>query len=221
MKSYSPMKHIFLNWLFFAMVLYLSNASIIAQNDIVVPDSLLQKYVNAGIIELMITDKGDTVPVFIMPVATLTSSNDPMYESRYRRMKDNTIKVYPYAHKAVNLMKEIDEVTNELDRRKDKKKYLNKLEDELKDQFKHELTNLTTTQGKILVNIIERETGQRFFDIVKDLKSGVSAFFFQQIGKRYGYDLKDGYNVAENQMLEKILTDLDADPKYEVYRKRN
>jgi hypothetical protein len=220
-KSYSPMKHIFLNWLFFAMVLYLSNASIIAQNDIVVPDSLLQKYVNAGIIELMITDKGDTVPVFIMPVATLTSSNDPMYESRYRRMKDNTIKVYPYAHKAVNLMKEIDEVTNELDRRKDKKKYLNKLEDELKDQFKHELTNLTTTQGKILVNIIERETGQRFFDIVKDLKSGVSAFFFQQIGKRYGYDLKDGYNVAENQMLEKILTDLDADPKYEVYRKRN
>ncbi len=221
MKSYSPMKHIFLNWLFFAMVLYLSNASIIAQNDIVVPDSLLQKYVNAGIIELMITDKGDTVPVFIMPVATLTSSNDPMYESRYRRMKDNTIKVYPYAHKAVNLMKEIDEVTNELDRRKDKKKYLNKLEDELKDQFKHELTNLTTTQGKILVNIIERETDQRFFDIVKDLKSGVSAFFFQQIGKRYGYDLKDGYNVAENQMLEKILTDLDADPKYEVYRKRN
>lgn len=221
MKSYSPMKPIFLNWLFFAMVLYLSNASIIAQNDIVVPDSLLQKYVNAGIIELMITDKGDTVPVFIMPVATLTSSNDPMYESRYRRMKDNTIKVYPYAHKAVNLMKEIDEVTNELDRRKDKKKYLNKLEDELKDQFKHELTNLTTTQGKILVNIIERETGQRFFDIVKDLKSGVSAFFFQQIGKRYGYDLKDGYNVAENQMLEKILTDLDADPKYEVYRKRN
>ena len=221
MKSYSPMKHIFLNWLFYAMVLYLSNASNIAQNDIVVPDSLLQKYVNAGIIELMITDKGDTVPVFIMPVATLTSSNDPMYESRYRRMKDNTIKVYPYAHKAVNLMKEIDEVTNELDRRKDKKKYLNKLEDELKDQFKHELTNLTTTQGKILVNIIERETDQRFFDIVKDLKSGVSAFFFQQIGKRYGYDLKDGYNVAENQMLEKILTDLDADPKYEVYRKRN
>jgi len=190
------------------------------QNNIVVPDSLLQKYVKAGIIELMVSDKGDTIPVFILPGATLYASTDLMYESRYRRMKGNTEKVYPYAHRAVKLLNEIEEVTNSLDKRRDKKKYLNKLEDELKDQFKNELTNLTTTQGKILINIIERETGKRFFDILKDLKSGVTAFFFQQTGKRYGYDLKDGYNPNENQMLERILTELDVDPRFAQYRSR-
>ena len=112
------------------------------------------------------------------------------------RWRYRTLKVYPYAIRALELMKELDEVTADMDRRKDRRKYKKQLEDELKASFKEDMKGLTKTQGKLLIDILERQTERTFYDILKDLKSGTTAFFWQGLGKTYGYDLKEGYDAT-------------------------
>jgi hypothetical protein len=125
------------------------------------------------------------------------------------RWRYRTLKVYPYAVRAVELMEEINVASKEMDRKKDVRKYKKKLEQELKDSFKDEVKGLSKTQGKLLIDMIERQTDRTFYSILKDLKSGTTAFFWQGFGKAYGYDLKEGYQPESNPILEDILNDME------------
>lgn len=161
------------------------------------------------VLDMIITEEGDTLFLADLPVISVTGSRLFMDMSKYRRMKRNASKAYPYARNAVTLLEEIEKETELIEKKRHQRKYLKKLEKELKNQFKDELTNLTTTQGKILVKMIERDTGNTFYKILKGLKNPVTAMLFQGIGKRYGYDLKKGYNADEEWMLEKIILELE------------
>lgn len=130
--------------------------------------------------------------------------------SKYRRMQRHAGIAYPYAMSAVDLLEQIEAETELIEKKRHERKYLKKLEKQLKDQFKDELTNLTTSQGKILIDMIERETEEPFYETLKGLKNPVTAFFFQKIGKRFGYDLKTKYDPEQDWMLEKIILELEA-----------
>jgi len=107
----------------------------------------------------------------------------------------------------------LDSVVQQADRRREGKRYRNALEKTLKDDFKDDLKNLSRYQGKVLISMLERQTGRPFYDLLRDLKNGVSATFWQTLGKTYGYDLKDGYDPAEDAMLELILSEMEW-PEY-------
>ncbi len=154
---------------------------------------------------------GDTLPTFDLDGVTILPEKErTAKETReFERLKRYVGKVYPYAHKAVSLMKEIEYITADLDRKRHKKKYLRGLENELKGTFKDDLKKLTTTQGKILIKMIERETGETFYSHLKDLKNPVTAFFYHNLGKRYGYNLKEGYDATKHEDLEEIMVFLE------------
>ena len=64
---------------------------------------------------------------------------------------------------------------------------------------------MTRSQGEVLIDIIERNTNRSMYDILKEYKSGSSAFWWNSVSKAYGYDLKDKYNPDNNPTLEGII----------------
>ncbi len=155
---------------------------------------------------------GDTIPVVYQPdfhVVSRHFANDAE-RRKFESKKRKVMKVYPYARKAIELMEKIEIETEAIAKRRGRKKYKKQLEKELNDRFKEDLINLTMSEGRILVDLIERETGRNMFDIIKELKNPVTAFFYQKIGKRFGYNLKDGYNAQEKEDLEIIIKSIEA-----------
>ncbi len=174
-------------------------------------DSLFNKPVEElHILKLIVLD-GDTLPSVDLDGVTISPGKErTAFEQReYERLKKRIAYVYPYAHRATSLLREIEDITANIDKKRHRKKYLNKLEDELKNDFKQDLKKLSVSQGKVLIKLIERDTDRIFYDILKDLKNPVTAFFFQNLGKKYGYDLKEGYSAEQYEDIEEIMTFLE------------
>jgi len=64
---------------------------------------------------------------------------------------------------------------------------------------------LSVSQGKILIKLIERQTGSTSYELVKDLKGGISAFVYQGVAKVFGHNLKSTYDPAEEFVIENII----------------
>lgn len=155
---------------------------------------------------------GDTIPIynFLDAVVVSTKKRTAAEQRAYRKLKRNLVKVYPYAQRATLLLNEMEKATADMRRSKrKKKKYVKALEKELKGHFEQELKKLTTSQGKVLIKLLERETGEPFYKLLKQLKNPFSAFVWNTVSKRYGYNLKEGYDSEKNQDLEELVSALE------------
>ena len=79
---------------------------------------------------------------------------------------------------------------NKCENNRQRKKYLNEAEELLRKEFEHDLKNMTRTQGKFLIKLIHRETGQTAFDLLKEYRGGFKTFWWNFAGKFYQLDLK-------------------------------
>lgn len=150
----------------------------------------------------------DTLPSFdIKEVVIFTKKEflDVSDRARFERLKRNTIKVYPYVEMAVKLYTEMNVTVDELDRRRQRKRYIKDTEEEIRLEFEEKIKNLSKSQGEILIKLINRETGNSCYDIVKQLKNPVTAFFWQMTGRLFGHNLKEVYIPEENEDLEFIV----------------
>lgn len=158
---------------------------------------------------------GDTLPlVLLQPVAVIASRDkrDYVAEYKFRRLKRYVTKVYPYAKEASRIIDEINTITADLDKKRKQKKYLKKLEKDLKATFEDELKKLTISQGKILTKLLHRETGLTTHQLIKKYKNGLSAGIYQMVGKRFGYNLKKGYDPINDDYdkdIESIVVGLE------------
>jgi len=127
---------------------------------------------------------------------------------KYRKYKYYASKVYPYGAKAIRIFKEVEHVTKTMKPRK-RKKHIKRLQKEYKKEFKEPLKKLTKTQGKILIKMIEKELDTPFYDLLKGLRGGMTASYWHQLAKVYGYNLKEGYTPGEDHIMDIVLNDLD------------
>lgn len=129
-----------------------------------------------------------------------------------RRLVDNVRKVYPYAKLAGEKMHEYDSILANTPDEAERDRLMEQVEQELTDQYTAELKNLTITQGIILVRLIDRETGDTSYEVVKELRGRLRAFFYQGIARLWGYNLKTKYDPhtnPEDDDIETIMTLLD------------
>lgn len=158
--------------------------------------------------------QGDTLPaidlnsVVIFPSGKFDNRREA---ARYDRMVYNIRLVYPYAKLAGIKLKQIKAVLDTIKNEKQRKLFIKKSEKELDTQFGDQLRDMTYSQGKILIKLVYRETGASTFAIVKELKGGFSAFFWQTFAKLFGYDLKTMYDPAgADQGIERVIQMIDA-----------
>jgi hypothetical protein len=95
-----------------------------------------------------------------------------------------------------------------MERQSDKKKYTRIIQKYIEEEFSEEIKKLTRTEGQILVKLIHRQTGKTTFELVKDLRSGWRAFWFNNTARLFDISLKEAFdplNNKEDYLIEDIL----------------
>jgi hypothetical protein len=166
------------------------------------------------VITKAIIQDNDTLPVIDLPEVKVYERKDFEYlylKRKYRRLIRNVKRAYPYAKIAGHELKQLDEHLATLSFEKQRKEYTNQAEKEIMDRFEKEVKRLTVTQGIILVKLIDRETGRTSYEVIKDLKGGITAFFWQGIARIFGNNLKAEYDATgEDRVIEDIVRGIEA-----------
>lgn len=180
-----------------------------AENPLKITDIQKMQYKVAAVII-----DGDTIASFnlheIMVYGDFPTKNKKQYEA-WTKTKYNVKKVYPYAILAAAKLKEYNLVLDKLPSEKLKKSYLKVAEKELKTQFEDQLKDLSMTQGRILMKLIERETGNTTYALVKDFRGGFQAFMWQGVARLFGNNMKSVYDpTGEDIMIERAIVLIEA-----------
>ncbi len=140
---------------------------------------------------------GDTIPVITLNNFQFTTQRtwkSGTHYKRYKRLEKKVVKVYPFAHLAAKKLEmyaiELESVESE----KEKKKFYKRIEQEIKDEYEGELKKLTVSEGRILIKLLDRETGNTSYTLVTELRGKFSAFFWQGLARVFGHNLKSEYD---------------------------
>ncbi len=187
-------KYIFILFPFFAL----------AQISDVEQDSIAVEYI---IVE------GDSIPrtsidldeVMLLHKLQFDSKKDRV---RYLILRRKTIKVYPYAKMAAERLDSMNKRLASIKKKRHKKKYAKRVQKYIEGEFSEELKKLTRTEGQILVKLIHRQTGKTAFNLVKELRNGWRAFWYNTTASMFDISLKrefDPFNEKEDYLIEDIL----------------
>ncbi|MHA7944398.1 DUF4294 domain-containing protein [Formosa sp. 3Alg 14/1] len=157
--------------------------------------------------------EGDSVPrksIDLDEVMILNKIDfvDKKEHIQYLILRRKTLKVYPYAKMAADRLQELTIRLEKLGKNRDKKRYTKQVQRYLEDEFSAELKKMTRTEGQILVKLIHRQTGTTTFDLIKDLRSGWRAFWFNSTASIFDISLKEEFdpmNSKEDYFIEDIL----------------
>ncbi|MBL0126316.1 MAG: DUF4294 domain-containing protein [Flavobacteriales bacterium] len=152
---------------------------------------------------------GDTIPSVDLHEAVVEgrwTPKDRREAARYDRLTRNVLKVYPYAHVTRELLSEYQRDLTLIRRTGDQDLYVKLAEAELRAEFEAEVKDLTGSQGRVLVKLIDRETGRTSYDLVKQLRGGFTAFIWQGMARLFGQDLRSTYDAdGEDRMIEVVV----------------
>lgn len=127
---------------------------------------------------------------------------------RYYILRRKTHKVYPYAKLAAERLVELNDSLKYIKKNRKRKKYTKKVQKYIEEEFSEELKKLTRTEGQILVKLIYRQTGTTAFDLVKELRSGWRAFWYNTTAKLFKISIKEEFHpdqIEEDYLIEDIL----------------
>jgi hypothetical protein len=159
----------------------------------------------------ILVKEGDTIVVAELERISVTAPKEFDYtddRERYAKYRRYAAVVYPYAVQGVRLYHQLQKATEGKSRR-EKKKLYREIEKRLEDEFEKPLRNLSRTQGLILTKMMERALDKSFYDIVKELKGGWGATYYNEFSKLYGYRLKHKYVFGEDEVMDAVLQDFD------------
>lgn len=125
---------------------------------------------------------------------------------RNNRLIRNVKRVYPWAKLAGQKLVEYEALLANVESDREKRKIMKQVEKEIQDEYGGELRKLTISQGKILIKLIDRETGDTSFGLVQDFRGNFAAFFYQSFARIFGYNLKNRYDPeGEDRNIEIIV----------------
>ena len=181
----------------------------VAQSDIALPSVLNKAVAKWG---FSVTAKGDTIYKVILNNITVYPperfKNKAEEEFYWRTVRD-VKRTLPYAKLINNTLQETYEYLETYPTQKEKEEYLKRFEKVVFNQYKPEMKKLTKNQGKTLIKLVNRETNQRSYYIVKAFLGAFRAGFWQTFGRFFGVNMREGYHPESNKndaMIERICT---------------
>lgn len=159
-----------------------------------------------------ITPEGDTIGMSYLPpvwVYGKMSRKWRNYWADWTRLRNAVYVTYPYAMAASRVMNEINARLVHVTDKKQRKAIIRSREKELKKEFTDKLTNLSVYQGKVLMKLIYRQTGNNCYEIIDEYKGFVTAAFWQGVAILFGSNLKQRYDPSGNDaLMERIVQDV-------------
>lgn len=179
--------------------------------------SLVEIALQGKVYSAMITEEGDTLILANLDDVSITSlrkfDSDEEYR-KYQKFRRYALKVFPYAKEGIRIFREVEYAKKHMKKRAYKKR-VKELEKELKAEFEQPLSKLTKLQGKIMIKMIEKELDESMYNLLRGVKGRFAAFYWNQFGKLYSYDLKEGYQEGKYKILDAVLQDFDVSYRIE------
>ena len=156
---------------------------------------------------------GDTIPREYIDLDEVILLNKLEFNSkedrrRYLILRRKTRKVYPYAKLAAERLTTMTERLKTIDKKRDRKRYTKRVQKYIEEEFSEKLKKFTRTEGQILTKLIHRQTGITAFELVKELRTGWRAFWYNTTANMFDISLKDEYDPflnKEDYLIEDIL----------------
>ena len=130
---------------------------------------------------------------------------------RYDRLVYNLKTVYPYALIVRERLGQVNEELARMKTDKERRKYIKQFEKDIFGEYEDDVRNMTITQGRLLLKLIDRETQNTSFELIRLYRGGLSAAFWQGIARIFGTNLKEEYDpYGADVVIELILQDIEA-----------
>lgn len=178
-------------------------------------DTIWMKSDSVGRYHLLqkVTRNGETLPEIEIEDAVITGKrtfSDRFQAWRYQRLVYNVKRVYPYSIVVRDRLYEVNRYLVTVPDDKKRKEYLRQLEKEVFKEYEDDMRKMTITQGRILIKLIDRETSNTSYDLIKQYRSGVTATFWQGIARIFGTNLKDRYDAeGDDYVIERIIYEIE------------
>ena len=170
--------------------------------------------------------KGDSIvrssidldQVVLLPKMKYKSSDEIR---KYLILKRKTLKVYSYAVLASERLTKLNERLSNIKRRRNRKDYTKKVQKFIVNEFYDELSKFTQTEGQILIKLIHRQTGSTTYRLIKELRNGWSAFWYNNTARIFNMSLKKEFNpleIKEDYLIEDIIQRAIRDKKIDYQK---
>ena len=168
-------------------------------------DSILPDYD-----DYILVKPGDSITIklneiTLLPKHKFTSKLDVRYYLWFRR---KVFKAYPYAKLASERLDTLNARLDKIDSKRKRRKYTRQVQKYIEGEFTDQIKKMTTTEGRLLIKLIHRQTGKTAFDNIKGLRSGWKAFWYNTTANLFKISLKDEYHpetINEDFLIEDVL----------------
>lgn len=166
--------------------------------------------VEAIMIDGEIYPYSELAPVYIskLPYSQMVKAIE-----EYNRLRNAVRVTYPFAKVAGATINDINARLIGIQAKSDRKKIIRSREKDLRKQFTEPLTNLSVYQGKVLMKLINRQTGNNCYEIIKEYKGGLQARAYQTVAFFFGSNLKQPFNAsgdATDSQIEALVREIDG-----------
>ncbi|MEO6040156.1 MAG: DUF4294 domain-containing protein [Saprospiraceae bacterium] len=189
------------NWIFFLLPAFLAT-SLVAQTADTFPKGAWAR------MEVVNGDTTFDMTLNLHRVSSKRAFKDFTEQRQYYLYTRAARKVYPFALEALDLYAEIADQTEDMNKRQ-RRRFIRHEHKELKEDLKDQMKNLSRTEGKVLIKMIESQVGESFYDLLRETRGGATATYWNTLGKMWDYDLKEGYRPGADPLLDEVFIDYD------------
>lgn len=170
---------------------------------------------NDTLIVSVINYDGEMIPygeLEMVYVSTLSPDQLAKAIAKYNRLRNAVYVTYPFARTAGATINDVNAHLEKITGKSARKDYIKTREKELHKQFSEPLTNLSVYQGKVLMKLINRQTGNNCYDLIKEYKGGLNARMYQTVAFFFGSSLRQPYDITEayDRQIETIVREIDG-----------
>lgn len=153
--------------------------------------------------------KGDTIPSLQLPTVYIFQPlkfKNEKERTEYYRLVRNVKKVYPISREINRTIIETYEYLQTLPNEKARQRHIKRVESGLKEQYTPQMKKLSFSQGKLLIKLIDRQSNQSSFELVKAFMGPFKAGFYQTFAALFGASLKKEYDPnGEDKLTERVV----------------
>jgi hypothetical protein len=138
------------------------------------------------------------------------------------RLRNAVYVTYPYAREAGTIINEINQLLEKVNSKSARKAIIKAKEKDLKEKFADKIKNLSVFQGEILMKLINRQTGNNCYDLLKEYKGSFNTRLYQTAAWIYGGNLKSDYDIVNDKrdrQIEIFVKEIDASWYNNPFRK--
>jgi hypothetical protein len=130
---------------------------------------------------------------------------------KYERLVNNLKRVYPYAVIVRSRLNQVNEAMKNINTEKERKDYMRSVEKDVFAEYEDDMREMTITQGRLLIKLIDRETQNTSYTLIKDYRGKLAAAFWQGIARIFGTNLKEEYDpYGDDSLIESIILEIEA-----------